>query len=109
MARKKRRAYSLEFKLETVALVIERGLSPRQTAKDLGVDCSTISVWVKKAEAGEFAGTKGEVKTPGAPEAENMRLPGENATLRERRRTPRKGGDLLRVSSATAMAAWPSP
>ena len=28
MARKKRRTYSLEYKLETVALVLERGLSP---------------------------------------------------------------------------------
>ncbi len=38
MARKKRRTYSLEYKLETVALVLERGLSPRQVAKDLGID-----------------------------------------------------------------------
>ena len=38
MARKKRRTYSLEYKLETVALVLERGLSPRQVAKDLGIE-----------------------------------------------------------------------
>lgn len=90
MARKKRRSYSLEFKLEAVALVTERGLSPRQVAKDLGIDRSTIGVWVRKAQAGELAGSSSEAKTPDALGAENKRLRRENAILREEREILKK-------------------
>ncbi len=90
MARKKRRTYSLEFKLETVALVREQGLSPRQVAKDLGVDRSTVGVWVRKAEAGELAAPGGGPKTEAQLSAENKRLRRENAILREEREIPKK-------------------
>lgn len=90
MARKKRRTYTLEFKLETVALVVERGLSPRQVAKDLGVDRSTIAAWVRKAEAGELAGSPATPKTAAELEAEVKKLRRENAVLREEREILKK-------------------
>ncbi len=90
MARKKRRTYSLEYKLETVALVLERGLSPRQVAKDLGIDRSTVGVWVRKAEAGELAAPGGGPKTEQQLTAENKKLRRENAILREEREILKK-------------------
>ena len=45
-----RRVFSKEFKAETVALVLERGLSASRVSRDLGVGQPTISRWVKAAE-----------------------------------------------------------
>ena len=90
MARKKRRTYSLEYKLETVARVLEQGLSPRQVAKDLGIDRSTVGVWVRKAEAGELAAPGGGPKTEQQLTAENKKLRRENAILREEREILKK-------------------
>ena len=45
-----RRKFSKEFKAEAVALVLERGLSASQVARDLGVGQPTISRWVKAAK-----------------------------------------------------------
>ena len=90
MARKKRRTYSLEYKLETVALVVEQGLSPRQVAKDLGLDRSTVGAWVRKAEAGELAAPGTSPKTQAQLSAENKKLRRENAILREEREILKK-------------------
>ncbi len=43
-----RRAYSLEYKLEAVKLICEKGLSARQVAEDLGVEVSNIRRWKKQ-------------------------------------------------------------
>ncbi len=43
-----RRIYSLEYKLEAVKLMIEKGLTARQVATDLGLEVSNIRRWKKK-------------------------------------------------------------
>jgi transposase len=43
-----RRVYSLEYKLEAVKLICEKGLSARQVADDLGVEVSNIRRWKKQ-------------------------------------------------------------
>ena len=43
-----RRAYTLEYKLEAVKLMVEKGLTPRQVAEDLGVEVSNIRRWKKQ-------------------------------------------------------------
>ena len=43
-----RRVYSLEYKLEAVKLMVEKGLTPRQVADDLGVEVSNIHRWKKQ-------------------------------------------------------------
>ncbi len=43
-----RRNYTLEYKLEAVKLMVEKGLSPRQVANDLGVEVSNVRRWKKK-------------------------------------------------------------
>ena len=44
----RRRVYSLEYKLEAVKLICEKGLSARQVADDLGVEISNVRRWVKQ-------------------------------------------------------------
>jgi transposase-like protein len=75
-------AGDMHNKLETVALVVDRGLSSQEVAKDLGVDQSTVRVWVRKAEAGEVAAPGGGPKTQSHLSAENKQLRRENAILR---------------------------
>lgn len=46
-----RRRYTLEYKLEAVKLVTEKGLTYRQVADDLGIEISNIQRWKKQYEA----------------------------------------------------------
>ena len=43
-----RRTFTLEFKLEAVKLVTEKGLSCQQVADDLGVNVNNIRRWKKE-------------------------------------------------------------
>jgi len=45
-----RRLFSREFKLETVKLVVERGVSVAQVAKDLDVHENVLCKWVRDAK-----------------------------------------------------------
>jgi len=47
----KRRVFSREFKLEAVRLVVERGVSVAQAAKDLGVQENVLGKWVRQFRA----------------------------------------------------------
>ena len=89
MARQ-RRQYTLEFKQEAVRLVKERGLTPAQVARDLGLDRSIVRTWVEKADAGQLVDAP--VRQAAAPslEEENRRLRKENAVLREERQILKK-------------------
>jgi transposase len=83
-----RRKFSKEFKAEAVALVLERGLSASQVARDLGVGQPTISRWVKAAA---------EAASPGAlstAEREELRR------LREETKTLRMERDILKKAAA---------
>ena len=44
---KKRRSFSLEYKLEAVALVTSGGLSVSRAARDLGISESVLGRWKK--------------------------------------------------------------
>jgi transposase len=46
-----RRVFSREFKLEAVKLVVDRGVSISQAAKDLGIGANVIGRWVREAKA----------------------------------------------------------
>lgn len=87
-SKKKRRRYSPEFKVEAVKLVLERGLSRADAARDLSVPESVLCRWVQKAlaaQAGDSLDT--------ADRAELARLRRENATLRKER-------DILKKAAA---------
>lgn len=69
MARKKR-SYSDEFKLEAVKLILERGVSVAQAARDLGVSANVLHLWKKK-----YQENPGAFRGPGrlTPEQEEIR------------------------------------
>lgn len=46
-----RRKFSREFKLETVRLVRERGVTVTQAARDLDVQENVLRKWVRKPDA----------------------------------------------------------
>ena len=48
MTKKKRIVFPKEFKLEAVRLVIERGMSAAQVARDLGINPECIYRWKKE-------------------------------------------------------------
>lgn len=52
----KKKAYTKEFKLEAVKLVLERGMKAGQVAQDLGVAHSSVGKWVREfGENGQHA------------------------------------------------------
>lgn len=82
-----RKVYSREFKLETVKLVTEGGLSRAQVARDMGIDVQTLRQWMK-----QFA-TNGAQAFPGQghPRDEELaRLRRENEQLRQEREILKK-------------------
>lgn len=82
-----RRVYSKEFKLETIQLVLERGLSVTQVSQDLGIGTETIYRWIRQYKSdpkNSFPG-KGNLK----PEDEKLRkLERELADVKEERDIP---------------------
>ena len=45
-----RRKFSREFKFEAVRLVLERGVSAAQAARDLDVHANVLRKWIREAE-----------------------------------------------------------
>ncbi len=77
-----RTRYSREFKIETVKLVTERGMSRTHVARDMGLDVQTVRKWIQ-----QFA-IEGEHAFPGRgyPRDEELtRLRRENDRLRQER------------------------
>lgn len=46
-----RRSFTTEFKHEAVKLVLERGVSQSQAARDLGIHVNVLRTWVRDAKA----------------------------------------------------------
>ncbi len=77
-----RKLYAREFKVETVKLVTERGMSRSQVARDMGIDIQSLRKWIK-----QFS-TDGERAFPGQGQPrddEVVRLRRENERLRQER------------------------
>ncbi len=79
-----RRVFNREFKIEAVKLVLERGVSAAQAARDLGIHQNVVSRWVREARADKrqaFPG-RGQMKPD---DAEVARLKRELARTRAER------------------------
>ena len=77
-----RKRYTREFKIETVKLVIERGMPRSQVARDMGIDTQTLRTWINQLDA------EGERAFPGhghPHDDELVRLRRENNRLRQER------------------------
>jgi transposase-like protein len=88
MERRKRRAFTKEFKAETVRLVVEGGRSISEVARDLDLTESALRLWVHQAEVDAGRGRPGELTT--AEREELQRLRREVKTLRLEREILKK-------------------
>ncbi len=88
MERRKRRAFTKEFKAETVRLVVEGGRSIPEVARDLDLTESALRLWVHQAEVDAGRGKPGELTT--AEREELQRLRREVKTLRLEREILKK-------------------
>jgi len=79
--RRSRRSFTVEFKRDAVAMVIEQERSIADVAKSLGIGETNLGNWVRQArvDRGERAGLTSEER------AELTRLRRENAQLRMER------------------------
>ena len=87
-----RRKHTREFKVEAVRMIVDKGLSVAQVARDLGVDRSLLTKWKRELMADEdhaFPG-KGRLKPM---EEELHRLHKEVEVLRQER-------DILKKATA---------
>lgn len=79
-----RRKHDAEFKKEAVRLVVEKGLSVKKVAEDLGIHPNMLGNWKRqylRDHGGSFLG-KGHVRPD---DEELLRFKRENADLREER------------------------
>jgi len=80
MERRKRRAFTKEFKAETVRLVVEGKRSSAEVARELDLTESALRQWVRQSEVDAGRGKLGELTT--AEREELARLRREVKTLR---------------------------
>src|SRR5205809_7703053 len=95
MAKRKRRAFTREFKAEAVRLVRESGKSVPTVARELDLTETALRSWVRQAEIDAGRGTPGALTTAEREE------PGQ---LRREDRTLRMGRDILKKRSWARVA-----
>src|SRR5262245_14487293 len=98
MAKRKRRAFTTEFKAQAVRIVRESGKPVGTVARELDLTETALRSWVRQAEIDAGSGTTGALTT--AEREELGRLRRENRTLRMER-------DILK--KATAFFAKENP
>ena len=91
MAKRKRRAFTNEFKAEAVRLVRESGKSVPTVARELDLTETALRSWVRQAEIDAGRGTPGLLTTEEREELGRLRR--ENRTLRMER-------DILKKAAA---------
>src|SRR5258705_13681833 len=91
MAKRKRRAFTTEFKAQAVRIVRESGKSVGVVARELDLTETALRSWVRQAEID--AG-------PGAPGALTTEEREELGRLRRENRTLRVGRDILKKATA---------
>src|SRR3989442_5510823 len=92
MAKRKRRAFTREFKAEAVRLVRESGKSVPTVARELDLTETALRSWVRQAEIDAGRGAPGALTT-----AEREEL----GPLRRGDRTPRMERDILKKTTAS--------
>jgi transposase-like protein len=73
MERRKRRAFTKEFKAETVRLVVEGGRPIVEVARDLDLTESALRLWVHQAGVDAGRGKPGELTTAEREELQRLR------------------------------------
>jgi transposase len=83
-----RRKFTSEFRAEAVALVLEKGMSMNQVAKDLDLVPSALGRWVAQARIDRGNNPRGELTTTEKEELRRLRR--ENRILKEEREILKK-------------------
>src|SRR2546430_8941050 len=91
MAKRKRRAFTNEFKAEAVRLVRESGKSVPTVARELDLTETALRSWVRQAEIDAGRGPAGALTTD---------EPASLAGLRREGRTLRMARDILKKTTA---------
>ena len=91
MAKRKRRAFTREFKAEAVRLVRESSKSVPTVARELDLTETALRSWVRQAEIDAGRGARGPLTTEEREELGRLRR--ENRTLRMER-------DILKKATA---------
>ena len=73
MAKRKRRAFTPEFKAETVRLVLDGGKGIPEVARDLDLTESALRLWVHQAKVDRGQGKPGELTTVEREELQRLR------------------------------------
>jgi transposase-like protein len=73
MAKRKRRAFTPEFKSETVRLVLDGGKGIPEVARDLDLTESALRLWVHQARVDRGQGKPGELTTAEREELQLLR------------------------------------
>ena len=97
MAKRKRRAFTPEFKVETVRLV-RGGKSIPEVARDLDLTESALRLWVRQAEIDAGRGKPGELTTEERQELQRLRR--ENRELRIEREILKKAAAFFAKENA---------
>jgi transposase len=87
--RRKRQAYTVEFKLQAVRLANESGRPIGQIARELGIRPDVLGRWRREFDR-ERPGLQANGAAVGSPEEEIRRLQREVAILREEREILKK-------------------
>jgi transposase-like protein len=90
---KEQRSYSAELKAEAVKMVIEQGLTQKETGKRLSIPKGNIGNWVSAAKAGLRNGSPGEQSV--------AELSRENARLRKELAEARMEREILPLVMST--------
>ena len=91
---KEQRRYSAELKAEAVKMVIEQGLTQKETGKRLSIPKGNIGNWVSSAKASFKNGSPGEQSV--------AELSRENARLRKELAEARMEREILPLVMSTA-------
>ena len=79
--RKTKPSYSVQFKAETVAMVVELGKSRKRVAQDLGLAPSTVSRWVIEWQHEHGEGSPSPARPVEAAEISQLRVENERLAL----------------------------
>jgi transposase-like protein len=88
MAKRKRRAFTNEFKAETVRLIRESGKSIAVVARELGLTESAVRAWVRQAGIDAGHGPAGALTASGAPGPRPVIMPGMSGRMLAERLAP---------------------
>ncbi len=95
--RRPRRSFTAEFKAEAVRLVETTGRTVAHVARDLGVQATSLRIWVEQARVDAGKGSPGALTTDEKLELAALRK--ENRVLKEEREILKKAAAFFAKES----------